>query len=386
MKLVIDFVHYCCHSLYLAPVFAIFSYNIFYELYKYKIAKLSKNIWIWICQCSVWLSIVNSISLVERRGWLCQNGWSAKYSAWNENHMVSARPINFRHTRVYWIYWKSTLGIFFYNIQSGGHFLKTNSKQNPRPLKTTEGAKSPKYLVVGNYGWFLVHWPFSPDVRNWSLASLTMTINFETRALLTLQTTKSYSKKSYCQWYTFPIPIPLSLEQHKNCRPVFLRTFLRTFHHGFLFGRLSCSVSKPTQEANFFPAQLDLPSGKSEWIDIETSEGNLFFMGKGSQTIAFRADLSRMVSSLIENIWNMESARLMQSNFNIWLKLIKYLWTMVNSWNAWIESYGRKSRYVFGCTDEIAGYTDIEINTCISMWIPRKRQHSHRVLVSMSGK
>ena len=113
MKLVIDFVHYCCHSLYLAPVFAIFSYNIFYELYKYKIAKLSKNIWIWICQCSVWLSIVNSISLVERRGWLCQNGWSAKYSAWNENHMVSARPINFRHTRVYWIYWKSTLGIFF---------------------------------------------------------------------------------------------------------------------------------------------------------------------------------------------------------------------------------------------------------------------------------
>ena len=98
---------------------------------------------------------------------------------------------------------------FFYNIQSGGHFLKTNSKQNPRPLKTTEGAKSPKYLVVGNYGWFLVHWPFSPDVRNWSLASLTMTINFETRALLTLQTTKSYSKKSYCQWYTFPIPIPL---------------------------------------------------------------------------------------------------------------------------------------------------------------------------------
>ena len=113
MKLVIDFVHYCCHSLYLAPVFAIFSYNIFYELYKYKIAKLSKNIWIWICQCSVWLSIVNSISLVERRGWLCQNGWSAKYSAWNENHMVSARTINFRHTRVYWIYWKSTLGIFF---------------------------------------------------------------------------------------------------------------------------------------------------------------------------------------------------------------------------------------------------------------------------------
>ena len=43
MKLVIDFVHYCCHSLYLAPVFAIFSYNIFYELYKYKIAKLSKK-------------------------------------------------------------------------------------------------------------------------------------------------------------------------------------------------------------------------------------------------------------------------------------------------------------------------------------------------------
>ena len=78
-----------------------------------KLRSYLKNIWIWICQCSVWLSIVNSISLVERRGWLCQNGWSAKYSAWNENHMVSARPINFRHTRVYWIYWKSTLGIFF---------------------------------------------------------------------------------------------------------------------------------------------------------------------------------------------------------------------------------------------------------------------------------
>ena len=223
--------------------------------------------------------------------------------------------------------------------------------------------KEPKYLVVGNYVWFLVHWPFSPDVRNWSLASLTMTINFETRALLILLTTKSYSKKIVLPAIYFPHPHS-PLEQHKNCRPVFLRTFLRTFHHGFLFGRLSCSVSKPTQEANFFPAQLDLPSGKSEWIDIETSEGNLFFMGKGSQTIAFRADLSRMVSSLIENIWNMESARLMQSNFNIWLKLIKYLWTMVNSWNAWIESYGRKSRYVFGCTDEIAGYTDIQIDTC----------------------
>ena len=137
MKLVIDFVHYCCHSLYLAPVFAIFSYNIFYELYKYKIAKLSKNIWIWICQCSVWLSIVNNISLVERRGWLCQNGWSAKYSAWNENHMVSARPINFRHTRVYWIYWKSTLGIFFsttFNLEATS-WKRTQNKIHHGPWK-----------------------------------------------------------------------------------------------------------------------------------------------------------------------------------------------------------------------------------------------------------
>ena len=41
------------------------------------------------------------------------NGWIAKYSASNENHTVSTRPINFQHTQVYGIYWKSTLDIEF---------------------------------------------------------------------------------------------------------------------------------------------------------------------------------------------------------------------------------------------------------------------------------
>ena len=40
-----------------------------------------------------------------------------------------------------------------------------------------------KYLGQGNYVWFTVRRSFSPDVRNWSLRSLTIDIYHEQRAL-----------------------------------------------------------------------------------------------------------------------------------------------------------------------------------------------------------
>ena len=100
------------------------------------------------------------------------NGWSnVKYSASNENHTVSARPINFQHTQLYWIYWKSTLNI------------------------EVLAKKIVKYLGEGNYVRFIVRRPFSPDVRNWSpLPSHTVNINFEPRALLNSSSTQSYFK------------------------------------------------------------------------------------------------------------------------------------------------------------------------------------------------
>ena len=76
-------------------------------------------------------------STVHWKGWaVMSNGWSnVKHLASNKNHTVSAKPINFQHSLVYWKMYTQRWGLSKKNQNSS--YLKFQFQTKHPPQKTT---------------------------------------------------------------------------------------------------------------------------------------------------------------------------------------------------------------------------------------------------------